>query len=107
MSDRPNFKRLVAHRLSVEAVPAGGGLAAALDALTTPDKLAAIAASSRAWVAEAIAVVKTAPDNPFGDDDELIAGEVLRLIEERKGSRPLARETGTRVVSRPRRAPGR
>ncbi len=32
---------------------------------------------------EAIAVVKTAPDNPYGSNEE-IAGEILRQIELRK-----------------------
>jgi hypothetical protein len=34
-------------------------------------------------VEQAIAVVKTAPDNPFGDD-EAIAGEILRRVDEKK-----------------------
>jgi hypothetical protein len=29
-------------------------------------------------------LVKAAPDNPYGDDDEAIAGAILAGIEERK-----------------------
>lgn len=36
---------------------------------------------------EALRIFKTAPDNPFGDDDEAIAGELLQKIEERQATR--------------------
>ena len=39
------------------------------------------ARQATAWVEEVIAVVKTAPDSPYGEDDELIAGEILRQLE--------------------------
>lgn len=79
----PNVKRLIAHRISTQAVPPGGGVSDALRAIVTPGKLGALAKEATTWVEDALAVVKSAPDNPFGDNDEAIAAELLRRIDER------------------------
>lgn len=34
-------------------------------------------------VEDALAAIKSSPDNPYGDDDEVIAGEILRRLVER------------------------
>jgi hypothetical protein len=65
-------------------VPAGGGLAPATRALAEPGSIERHAREAAGWVQGAIAVVKSAPDNHHGDDDEAIAGEILRRIDERK-----------------------
>ena len=39
--------------------------------------------AAEAKAIQAIEIIKTAPDNPFGSDDELIAGELLKKIAER------------------------
>lgn len=72
--------------MALDAVPPGGGVKNVLAFLT--DKTAIIdgAKKATAWVEEAIAVVKTAKDNPWGNDDEAIAGEILRQIEEKKAA---------------------
>ena len=80
----PNVKKLVTHKASLDAVPAGSGLGGALSVLTTPGRLQQVLRDAAEWVNQAIAVVKTAPDNPYGNDDEAIAGEILRQLEERK-----------------------
>jgi len=68
-----------------EAIPPGGGLAAGLKFLSDPVALRAGAKAAQEWVREAIAVVRTAPDNPLGSDEE-ICGELLRRIEARRHS---------------------
>lgn len=85
----PNVKRLIVHKMSLLAIPVGSGkdsLSLGVEALTNRGKFASIAAEASDWVRKAIAVMKTAPDNPYGDDDEAIAGALLKGIEEREQS---------------------
>jgi hypothetical protein len=89
----PNVKRLIAHKMSLLMIPPGSGknaLATGIAALMAPGNVGKVAREATAWVEAAIAVVKTAPDNPYGNDDEAIAGELLAEVEKRqqaKGSR--------------------
>ncbi len=81
----PNVKRLIVHKMSLLAIPVGSGkdsLPFGLQALTNRGKFASIAAEAGDWVRQAIAVMKTAPDNPYETDEE-IAGAILQGIEER------------------------
>lgn len=80
----PNIKKLIIEKMSASAIPAGGGLAAGIAFLSSVANIIAAAREATAWVEQAIAVFKTAPDNPFGDDDEAIAGEILAGIEARR-----------------------
>jgi len=83
----PNVKRLIVRKMSLLAIPAGSGkdsLARGLDMLTNRGKFSSVAAEASAWVQAAIATMKTAPDNPYGDDDEAIAGAILAGIEQRE-----------------------
>ena len=79
---KSNVQRLAIRRMSVLGIPPGGGHAAALSLLTDAPRMAAVYREAHEWTAEAIRVFKTAPDNPFGDDDEAIAGFLLEKIEE-------------------------
>jgi hypothetical protein len=81
-----NVQRLVILKTSRDAIPDGGGLPDAIAFLSDPQKIVSRLRESEAWVREAIALIKSSPDNPFGDDDEAIAGEILRQIEEKKKS---------------------
>lgn len=82
----PNVKKLIVHKMSLLMVPpgCGNGLQTALAALTKPGNLVAVAREATQWVEAAIAVVKTAPDNPYGDDDEAIAETILQGVENKK-----------------------
>lgn len=83
----PNVRRLIARKMSLLAIPAGSGkdsLARGVEMFTDRDKFMTIATEANAWVQAAIDVMKTAPDNPYGDDDEAIAGSILKGIEERE-----------------------
>ncbi len=82
----PNVKRLIAHKMSLDAIPPGGGFAAGLDYLLSPD-LGKRAGEAAQWVRQAIDLVKTAPGGDARGDDEAIAGELLRQIEDRRASR--------------------
>jgi hypothetical protein len=76
-----NVKRLLAIKVSRDAIPAGGGFAAGLDFVLNPERMIQVSRQSLAWIEQALAVFKTAPDNPYGDDDEAIAGAILSSLE--------------------------
>lgn len=82
----PNIKKLIIHRMSLEAIPAGSGLEAGVKFLSDPKKIMAATTVSIRWVEHAIKMVRLAMEpNPWKEaSDEAIAGELLRLIEERK-----------------------
>lgn len=75
-----NLKRLIAYKVSQDAVPAGGGVKDALAALTTPGRMAELSRNALAWVDQAVAAVRSAPDNPYGDDEEAICGAILEQL---------------------------
>lgn len=80
-----NQKQLIAHKMSLILMPVGtASIANGIKALSDPNRLVSAAREAQAWVAQAISVVKTAPDNPF-KDDEAIAGEIMRMVREKQG----------------------
>jgi hypothetical protein len=80
----PNVNRLIVRKVSLLAVPSDGGLKDAVDLFAIPGRLVSLSRQATEWVDAAIAAVKAAPDNPYGDDDEAIAAEILRRIEAKK-----------------------
>lgn len=76
----PKVKALIIHKFSRDAIPGGGGLASALGVLTNPGALSDGMRQAQEWVLEAIQMVKVAPNNPYGDDDEAIAKAILEKI---------------------------
>jgi hypothetical protein len=83
-SQGPNVKQLISHRFAVLSVPPGGGIGSALAVLTNPVKLKSTMLQATQEIIEALDLVKTSPDNPWGNDDEAIAAELLRRIKQRK-----------------------
>jgi hypothetical protein len=83
----PNARKLLTIRMAQLAVPVGGGFADGAKFFTDTEHRKKIVAEATDWTKQAIALVKTAPDNPYGDDDEAIAGMVLQKLEERKKER--------------------
>ncbi len=83
---RPNVKNLIAHKMAALMIPPGTAnpFGTGIAALSRPGNLASVAREAAAWVEQALAAVKATPDNPYGTDDEVIAGEILRQIEARK-----------------------
>ena len=86
MSNRqlgPNAKRLLAHFIAWEAVPRNGGLADGLRFLSDPDARRRGLERAMSNTQTAIDLVKSAPDNPYGDDDEAIAAAILERVNRR------------------------
>lgn len=82
----PNVRRLYIHKMSLDAVPAGGGLADGLAFFTDKEKRHRIMRDAEIWVMGAIQTVRTATEpNPWREaDNEAIAGEILRRMDERE-----------------------
>lgn len=80
------MRRFVAHRMALLAIPPGtpNPFAAGVAVLANPGIAAKNWTEAVAWCCAAVDAVKSAPDNPFGDDDEAIAAEILRGIVERQ-----------------------
>ena len=83
----PNVKRLVIHKMSLLAIPIGSGersLGLGVQAMMNAPQLFR---EAHEWVVNAIALVKAAPDCAYmtDEDDEEIAGVLLKGIEERQG----------------------
>lgn len=77
----PNVKRLAVRRMSRDAIPPGGTFLDGINFLTSPHLLVASAKNAVEWVFKSIDEIKSAPDNKWGDDDEVIAGEILKELE--------------------------
>ena len=80
----PNVKKLIIRYMSVLAIPEGSGQQAIVHGARVffdPGKLAQLWRESEQWVEKALAAVKAAPDNPYGDDDEAIATELFKRLE--------------------------
>lgn len=80
----PNVTKLITRFIAREAVPPGGGLASAVDFFNNAELRKNVLESAEAKAIRAIQVIKSAPDNPFGDDDERIASELLSQIQKRQ-----------------------
>ena len=83
MADRkigPNLKKLMIRKMARDAVPPGTGnpMGATIEAMKDPTSLMRRAL---AWCDEAVLAVRSAPDNPYGDDEEVIAGAILARLE--------------------------
>lgn len=85
----PSVRRLIAERMA-QNITILGGLDGALKTLASRSRLAASAREAELWVDKAIRAVKSAPDNPYGDDDEAIASKILESLNERRSRAPRA-----------------
>ena len=79
-----NKTKLLNHFLSMHAVPPGGGIADGLRFFADETYRKEVIKKAMVDLELAITAVKSAPDNPYGDDDNVIAGEILVQIERRK-----------------------
>lgn len=78
-----NMRKLLAAFIALESVPPGGGLAAGLRFVQDSEYRKQVLARVDARLRAAIEVVKTAPDNPYKNDEE-IAAAILAEIERNK-----------------------
>jgi len=89
MTDRkigPNLKKLMIRKMARDAVPPGTGnpMGAAIESMSDKGRMIALLREALVWCDEAISVMRSAPDNPYGDDEEVIAGAILAEIEKKK-----------------------
>jgi len=77
------------------AIPPGGGLADGLEFFKNPERRKQVLEKAESEALAAIKLIKAVPDNPYGDDDEKIAGMLLVKIEERRGRPTTLRPTPT------------
>jgi hypothetical protein len=77
----PNVKKLIAHKMSLDTVPRGGGFKDAVAFLSDPKGITSAARSATVWVEAALAAVRAAPDCRPGITDEEIAADILARIE--------------------------
>ena len=82
----PNLKKLAIQKMSIEAIPKGGGIVDGINFLKNPKKMANSFRESVNWARAACWVLRQSGEpNPFKDsDDEVIAGEILKRLKDRK-----------------------
>jgi hypothetical protein len=81
----PNVKRLITRKMSLDAIPRGGGFVDGLAFLSRKENITEGAKNASLWVKAAIRIVRQAAEpNPWKDaDDEAIASYLLEQITER------------------------
>jgi len=89
MIQGPNVNKLIVCKMSIQGVPKDtpDPLRAVAEFFASTENLKEHAKEATEWVEQAILAVKLAPDNKWGNDDEAIAGEILRRIDEIKASK--------------------
>jgi len=83
MADRkigPNLKKLMILKMARDAAQGSNPMAAAMESLKN---IAPRMRDALAWCDEAISVIRSSPDNPYGDDEEVIAGAILAEVEKK------------------------
>lgn len=91
----PNMKKLVAHKISLDAFPPGTGgdfhenLMRGIDFIRDPKGFVASVKPAQDWAKAAVQAVRNAaePNEWKTADDEAIAGEILKRVDERKKKR--------------------
>ena len=78
-----NVKRLMSMFMANEAIPDGGGFSDGIDFLLNPERVQASAARAQHAALQAIDLIKSAKDNPYGDDDEQIAAIIIAEVEKK------------------------
>jgi hypothetical protein len=102
----PNVKKLISYKTSLDAIPPGGGVNDGIKFLCNRELVIKTIRNADEWVKSAITIIRKAADpNPFKTaDDETIAAEILRRIEERRANlkpAPKRPPKGTNPVGRP------
>ena len=80
----PNVQKLIAKRAAQIIIPDGGGFFDGLAVFSEPVRLQVSLIQATRWVEEVLRGVKAARENPWGEDDEKIAGAVLERIEQQR-----------------------
>ena len=80
-----NMERLAVEFASLRAIPKDGTVIDGIRWFQNPAKMMSDIQIGKSEAQQAVAAVKSAPDNPFGDDDEAIAVEILKRVKARRG----------------------
>lgn len=78
-----NVKRLFSLTFARMAVPLGSGVAGAMKVIES-GKMPSISRQAMHKVEAMLSSVKAATDNPYGNDDEVIAAELLKRLDDAK-----------------------
>lgn len=82
----PNVTKLITRFAARETIPPGTGSKSfdnAIRFFQDPELRKKILEKAESDALKAIQLVKSAPDNPYGNDDEKIAGIILEKVSER------------------------
>lgn len=80
----PNMMKLIGEFVAACAVPSGGGLGDALKFFTDPVYRKRCLQEAEKMAMQAVNLVISAPDNPYGDDIEAIAGVIEQKLKEKR-----------------------
>lgn len=80
----PNMKRLLAVCFARIAIPPGGGFADGMEALSSVERIKQNTLKALELADQAIAVMRTASDRTFSDDEEEIAGILMAELDKRE-----------------------
>lgn len=78
----PNVQRLIVHYMTTIMVPAGGGISAAISALSSREKITSAVQLATKFANDAITLVRLSSENPHRDD-EAIAGAIMEAVDKR------------------------
>ena len=81
---KPNMRKLLARVVARKAIPAKGGLVDGINLFMMSGKLAKVTQESLDWIDSAVQSIRSAPDNPYGEDEEIIAEAILSRLEKRE-----------------------
>jgi hypothetical protein len=80
----PNFMELAFRLEAKMAIPDGGGIAAGIDFLMDKEKQIKIMEKAFEQAETIIQIIREAPDNTYGNDEEVIAKAILDKIKARE-----------------------
>lgn len=83
----PNVTKLITKFIAREAIPAGGGIADGIEFFRNQERRKQVLEIAESKAMQTIQLIKSAPDNPFSNDDEQIASGLLKKIEEKSKQR--------------------
>lgn len=88
----PNVRKLIIHKMSLDAIPKGGGVADGIKFLSDRDLMSKTLRAADEWVKAVIVAIRQAgePNHLKNATDEEIAEELLRKIDERKAAKKVA-----------------
>ena len=86
MKQGPNVKKLIAKKMSIEAIPDGGSVLDGVKFLLNKKKIEATAEMATLWTKHAIKAIRNAKEpNPWKESsDEDIAEEILKRIKDKE-----------------------